>query len=269
MLSQMNPILLTHLRARWNMGHFTFEPRAVTMKFREPKRNCAKVVPRHLQNHRVWSWTFKYSVKSYVTGPSTKCYFNECLFMWVRTLDLIEYQQLSVFGMPWSPGFYVKPTSKKLIFLKIVQVTMKHDPFDAMYGIHVDFTSIVHSHTYSVGPSSIVWRKRTWTTGSAFSTKESAWSEMVSRALSLVCEVALTTPCNHVGIQYHTCMANSTENKSFCEVPKYVINTRPHCPKLINYTCPKLHYWKLYSNYWYTTAQSWLKYCCKCIMTFQ
>ena len=25
-----------------------------------------------------------------------------------------------------------------------------------------------------------------------------------------------------------------SKNKSFCEVPKYVINTRPHCPKLIN-----------------------------------
>ena len=28
--------------------------------------------------------------------------------------------------------FYVRPTSKRW-FLKIVQVTMKHDPFDAMW----------------------------------------------------------------------------------------------------------------------------------------
>ena len=34
---------------------------------------------------------------------------------------------------------------------------------------------------------------------------------------------------------YRTCMANSEENKSFCEVPKYVLNTRPHCPKLIKF----------------------------------
>ena len=27
----------------------------------------------------------------------------------------------------------------------------------------------------------------------------------------------------------------SIENKSFCEVPKYVINTRPHCPKLMKF----------------------------------
>jgi hypothetical protein len=30
-------------------------------------------------------------------------------------------------------------------------------------------------------------------------------------------------------------MANAAENKSFCEVLKYVINTRPHCPKLMNF----------------------------------
>ena len=32
---------------------------------------------------------------------------------------------------------------------------------------------------------------------------------------------------------YRTCMASSAENKSFCELSKYVINTRPHCPQLI------------------------------------
>ena len=36
---------------------------------------------------------------------------------------------------------------------------------------------------------------------------------------------------------YRTCMASSAENKSFYEVPKYVINTRPHCPKLMKFTC--------------------------------
>ena len=33
----------------------------------------------------VWSPTLKCRVKSFVTGPSTKFYFNECLFMWVLT----------------------------------------------------------------------------------------------------------------------------------------------------------------------------------------
>ena len=38
-------------------GHFTHESRAVTMKLCEPKRKCSKVVPKHLQNHVVWSRT--------------------------------------------------------------------------------------------------------------------------------------------------------------------------------------------------------------------
>ena len=36
-----------------------------------------KPVPTHLQHHVMLSWTVYCSVKSYVTGPSTKCYFNE------------------------------------------------------------------------------------------------------------------------------------------------------------------------------------------------
>ena len=44
-------------------------------------------------------------------------------------------------------------------------------------------------------------------------------------------------------LEYCTCMASLTENKSFCEVRKYVINTRSHCPKLMKFTC-------------YTNAQS-------------
>ena len=36
---------------------------------------------------------------------------------------------------------------------------------------------------------------------------------------------------------YRTCMANSAKYKSFCEVPKHLINTRPHCPKLMKFTC--------------------------------
>ena len=34
---------------------------------------------------------------------------------------------------------------------------------------------------------------------------------------------------------YRTCMASLAKNKSFCEVPKFVINTRPHCPKLMKF----------------------------------
>ena len=45
-------------------------------------------------------------------------------------------------------------------------------------------------------------------------------------------------PCRRRSeIDTRTCMASSAKNKSFCEVPKYVINTRPHNPKLMKFTC--------------------------------
>ena len=43
--------------------------------------------------------------------------------------------------------------------------------------------------------------------------------------------------CSPTSTNYRTCMASSVENRSFCEVPKYVINTRPHCLKLMKFTC--------------------------------
>jgi hypothetical protein len=101
------------------------------MKLREPKRKCPKAVPTHLQTHVVWSQTLKCSVNSYVTVPSTKCYFDESLFMQVFIHDkirLINGCERLESMVPW---FYVRPTSERW-FLKRVQVTMKHDPCDAM-----------------------------------------------------------------------------------------------------------------------------------------
>ena len=69
-------IRVTINQVLYRKGHFTHEPRAMTMKLWEPERKCPKAIPRHLQNHVVWSRILKCSVKSYVTGPSTKCYFN-------------------------------------------------------------------------------------------------------------------------------------------------------------------------------------------------
>jgi hypothetical protein len=68
-------------------GHFTHEPRAMTVKSWEPERECSKAIPRHLQSHVVWPWTLECSVKSYVIGPSTNCYFNDFLFTWVLIDD--------------------------------------------------------------------------------------------------------------------------------------------------------------------------------------
>jgi hypothetical protein len=115
-----------------NYGHFTHEPRAVTMKLWESKRKCPKFVPTHFQNHEVWSQILKCSVKSYATGPSTKCYFKELMFMRILTHDKNrKNKRLWTFRVPWSPTFVLSLPVKNWVF-KIVQVTMKHDPFDAM-----------------------------------------------------------------------------------------------------------------------------------------
>ena len=78
--------------------------------------------------------------------------------------------------------FYVRPTSKRW-FLKIVQVTMKHVPCRNPRRLYIHL-----AFTYSVGPSSVVRSKL----GPAppfppMKVLEVQWS----RALSLVCEVAL------------------------------------------------------------------------------
>ena len=95
-----------------------------------PKESVQRAVPRHLQNHVVCSQTLKCIVKSYVTGPSTKCYSNEFLFVRLLTHDTINK---STVVNVWSARvfrFCVRPTPKRR-FLKIV-VTVKHDPFDVM-----------------------------------------------------------------------------------------------------------------------------------------
>ena len=71
-------------------GRFTHEPRAVTMELLEPKIECPKAVQRHFRSHVMWSRTLECSVESFVTGSSTKCYFNGLLFMHVLTHDKIE-----------------------------------------------------------------------------------------------------------------------------------------------------------------------------------
>jgi hypothetical protein len=71
-------------------GHFTHEPRVVTIKLREPEKKCPKATPTHLQNHVLWSRSLKSSVKPYVTMPSIKCYFNGFLFMLVFMHDKLK-----------------------------------------------------------------------------------------------------------------------------------------------------------------------------------
>ena len=126
------------------------------MKLWEPKRKCPKAVPPHLQIHVVWSWTHKCSVKSYVTRPSTKCYLNEFLFMRVLNHVKIEYinacERSECHGLPVLCQAFLQ------------ELVLKNNPSDhetwsirCHVWVHVDVTSILHSLTYSVGPSSIVW----------------------------------------------------------------------------------------------------------------
>ena len=80
----------------------------------------------------------------------------------------------------------VRRTSKRWC-LKIVQVTMKHDPIDAMYeSTQNKHPSCIYILCWSLKHSV----KRTWT-NSTFSTNGSAWSVMVTGIQSRVCEVAL------------------------------------------------------------------------------
>jgi hypothetical protein len=114
-----------------------------------PKEKCPMVVPRDLQNHVVWSWILKCSVEWYVTEPSTKCYFDDFLFMWILTHDKSRiYQWFWAFEMPWSPRFVLGLPQ---------EVVFENSPSDhetwsiwCHVGIYVYFTSILHSHTLLV-----------------------------------------------------------------------------------------------------------------------
>jgi hypothetical protein len=124
--------------------HFTPEPRAVTMKMWEPKRKWPEAVPTHLQNHEVWSRTLKCNVKSYVTSPSTKCYFNEFLFTHVFINKINQsLWALERHGLPVLCQAYLQ----EVVFENNL---CDHETWSIWchVGMHVDFTSIIlHSHT--------------------------------------------------------------------------------------------------------------------------
>ena len=77
--------LMRDLRAN---SHTSQEPWAWNCE--SPKESVQRPSQTHLQNHVVWSHTLKCNVKSYVTGPSTKCYFSAILFMRVLAHDKID-----------------------------------------------------------------------------------------------------------------------------------------------------------------------------------
>jgi hypothetical protein len=82
---------------------------------------------------------------SAVIDPKVQCEaicdraFNQMLFQWIsihvgpHTWYYRLNQRLWAFRVPWFLGFArIRPTFKRW-FLRIVQVTVKHDPFDAMW----------------------------------------------------------------------------------------------------------------------------------------
>ena len=106
-------------------SHTSQEP---WLKLWEPKRKCSKAVPRHPQNHGLWSgvvWRHMWpgpqpnviSMNLDSCGSSRMINENKSTIVSVRSAMV-----------SW---FIVRPIYKRW-FLKIVQVTLKHGPFDAM-----------------------------------------------------------------------------------------------------------------------------------------
>ena len=103
----------------------------------------------------MWSHTLKCSVKSYVTGPSTKSYFKEFLFMWVFTHDIINKSMVMSVRSAMVSWFRVESVFKRWL----ENSGSDHETCSIWCDVvvHVDLPSILHSLLYSVGPSSVVW----------------------------------------------------------------------------------------------------------------
>ena len=122
-------------------SHTRQEPWPGGHEFMRAQEIVAKGHPNTPPNHEVWSWTLKYIGNSYVTGPSTKCYFRECLFMWVLTHDTIEYIN----------GCECSESHSLLVWCQayLQEAVIENSPSDretwsiwCHVGIHVNFTCI-------------------------------------------------------------------------------------------------------------------------------
>ena len=163
---------------------FTHEPKSRTMKLWEPKRKCPNaVVPAHLQKHESCSL---------VTDARVYCEFI-CNRAFNQMLLSMNY------FYSCGSSHMIKQDKSIVVNVHCVMVSRfcENSPSDHetwsirchYVGIHVvDFMTILHSHTYSVGPSSVVWSEL----GPAPPFPPIRVLEVVwSWALSLVCEVAL------------------------------------------------------------------------------
>ena len=112
---------------------------------------------RHLQNHAVRSQTLKCRLNSYVIGPLSKCYFDEFLFMRVLHHDRPikkgnGWERSDCHGLPILCWIYLQE-----MFSENDPMTMQTSSIRCHIEIHVDFPCILHSHTHSIAPSSVVW----------------------------------------------------------------------------------------------------------------
>ena len=100
--------------------------------YESPKESVQRHVPTHLPNHVVWSRTSKCSLNSYVTNPSTERYFDGYPIH-MGPSHMIKQHKPTVVSVRSAMVSWVRVRSaSKRRFGKITQVTMKHDPFDAV-----------------------------------------------------------------------------------------------------------------------------------------
>jgi hypothetical protein len=113
----------------------------MTMNLWEPESKRPKAIPRHFQNHVVWSRPSSVVGSRMWLGPRPMPFKR--ISICVGSSHVIN-QRLWDFKVPWSPGFCVRSPSKRW-FMKIVQMNRKCDPFRCHVRIHVDFTSMLCS----------------------------------------------------------------------------------------------------------------------------
>ena len=110
------------------------------------QKKCTKPVSWHFQNHILWTRTLKCGVKSYVTGPSTECYSFQHMIKYNKS-SFVRFHNAMI-----SPGVALGYLQEVVPGNKLSD--HNPNPFNA---IRIDFTCILPSQIYSVGPSSIVW----------------------------------------------------------------------------------------------------------------
>ena len=105
------------------------------------QKKMSKGHPKALPKSHSVVTALKCSGKSYVIGPRSMLF--QTISIHVGSSHIIN-KRLWDFKVPWSPGFCVRPPSKRW-FLKIIQMNMKFVPFWCHVRIHVDFTPMLYS----------------------------------------------------------------------------------------------------------------------------